>query len=252
MTLKNITVTKSQLFMWDQCPAKFEYHYIRRVPIEELGIEVEIGRGFHSFSSRFFDMVDHDALMRIKCADKAFELFEQLLPEEPMLVREGCQNFIRFEANQWEQMVRHQKDPLRYWIPVDTEREIVVHDDMALLHVDRIDRLADESLCIIEYKPQIHPQFIKRELAFYAIYVEKAKIYDQPVTHVGCFGYRTNEAQFWPVSTRINKNIQLKVAQFRTARLAGSYPKRKSFICQWCWYVNHCYKEENEQDEGGV
>lgn len=252
--LTDIWVRKSGYMSWRRCPYSFDLHFIQDIEpdVEDVAVVAKVGISSHSWFAGFFDDVDYDALKRIRSYRSAYQLFKPMLPDHPIL-NSYCDNFIQFEASEWERISRSTSDPVKYWAPLWRELELEVPKVGFSHHIDRIDLLPSGSLIIIEYKPKVRPTSIREELSFYAIGVMASEMIEQPVSHVGCYGYATAEAKSWPIKPKMLHRVTKHVTDMRRdikdhrEGKPNMFPKKESMGCSWCWWNAACHPEEAEE-----
>jgi len=231
-----IFIHKTHLQTWIDCPMKYKLWFIDRQTFEPT-IGMQVGQQFHDFARDFFEFIDYEALASAATLGDILKVFKPLVIFErmPPILRQLCENFVQFEAKRYELLMKQTDDPIYYFTPV--AREVFLRDERQLIEgtIDRIDRLRDETLCIIEYKtgrPEI--RVAKRELAFYALLVHVRQRFEKPVTHLAVYNPDQNKFHVQPVRRRVLQVARRRLQQFRKAHELGVFPPRPGPRCAWC------------------
>ena len=264
-TDQNEYIRKSGLEAWIQCPKRYELLYLKGYEAQDT-IEMQIGRIFHKFARDLFYWIDYDELQRLSNRQyeiydpHVYEYFETLIYNMPKLVEPLCRNFILFEAKRWTQWLRSYSNPLKYFKPVDVEREIVTPAIGLRGTVDRIDNIP-EGLVVIEYKTgkrqlqqpstphQSYYQALRRELAFYSILINDSHIYETPVTHIAYYNPRTEESFCELLTKGLVDVARRRIRQLTDARAIGKYPRREGDHCSMCIALRPCLEDRNHEKE---
>lgn len=241
---------------WIQCPRKYKLMFIEKAEKQNVLPALPQGRWLHSFFNVFFDKIVPEELLKKTDLSNTLGYFRSLVPSiEENVVRSAVQNFIEFEANEWINL-RGVPDPLRYFVPIAREKVFIVkeREEGSFLgragHVDRIDRMLDENLIVIDYKPRIgNLSSMRRELCFYQELVNASHLYDKRVTHWGCFGYRQKQVFAEPSNPRTRTAMYKQIARMKKSILENDYPMKVSDNCVTCWFNYLCVWEMKEVEE---
>jgi len=208
--------------------------------------EMELGTNFHDFARDFFEFLDYETLVHQTTIEGVRQLFRFLiLPETPDILKELCENFVLFESERYWKLKKTTLDPMYYFKPAKTELYIQDKDSQMAGIVDRIDRMSDDSLAIVEYKtgnPKIPS--VKRELAFYKILIENAKIFEEPIRWMVIYNPNHNKYHLSKFSPQLMSACRRRIVQFKRAHQIDQFPKRESLICTWCQYKGICLEND--------
>jgi len=240
---------KSPLMAWIQCPRKYKLMFVDKAEKQVPSVVIE-GRMNHKVFCDFFDWIDKEHLKTLKNLTQAIEYFRTLMPPTDNLsIMKAMENFWRFEAYEWVSL-RDVPDPLRYFIPVAREKVFIVkkREEGPFLgfagHVDRIDRMLDENLIVIDYKPKIYNiSSLRRELCFYQQLINDSHVYDRRVTHWGCFEYRIGKTFYESSNPRTKAAIDKQISRMKKSILENNYPMKISDHCVNCWFNYICVEE---------
>lgn len=223
---------------WIICPRFYEQRWLLDRPMKN-GVELQLGRKFHLMAHDFFDEVPRDDLLKCRNKEEVFDLLKVFIPDNAIL-GEWMTNFVNWEINQWLGLcaIMPPKKALGFWIPLDTELEIVTDD--AEYHFDRIDRLIwQDAIVVIEYKSGkwFNKTSLRKELVFYNNAINTLKRYQLPCPYIGYYNPQLNkEWREYVTMTQRTKNKQL-VAEFK---YADTFPCRRSTFCAYCSYFLDC------------
>ena len=240
---------KSMLQIWMQCPLRFKMEFIENRP-RQVTYEMQLGSMFHDFARDFFDFVDLKTASRCKSLKEVSSLFGKLvLPEFPPVLKKLCRNFTAFEAARYWTL--RERNRLDIYMPV--ARELTIEDPKTMLAgtIDRIDKMADDTLCIVEYKtgnPQIRS--VQRELAFYKILLDAVGIYDEQIKWLAIYNPDRQKFYVRTFSTQLVRATQRRIGQFWRSYQKGIFEAKPGFRCIFCPHKNDCpYIIGGESDE---
>jgi len=246
----NPYIRKSMLKAFLDCPKKYELMFVKKVPFVGTFV-MHIGRLFHEYARDFFAKLDYDRLVTLNdvtdrmLQDKVKSLMLESVPTQP-IVRELCHNFVDFEASRWIKLVMMYEEPLEYYKPVAIELYVSAPSEGIEGTVDRIDRLSTQNYVNIEYKTtsKLRNYDVRKELAFYNIMLNSAKVLDRPITHIGYYNPRINKWFCEPMTRRLMQNTRRKILQFKQALELQNFPKNEGFYCAFCPVLRYCMEEE--------
>jgi len=201
-----------------------------------------LGSNFHDFARDFFEFLDYDTLMHQTTEEGVRQLFRFLiLPEIPDILRALCENFVLFEAQRFWRLKKTTLDPLHYFKPLDTELYVQDKDSGMAGIVDRVDWMSDDTLAIIEYKTgNPHIPSVKRELAFYRVLLQNAKIYKELINWMVVYNPNQNKFYLSKFSYQLMGAMQRRLDQFKRAHEVDKFPKRDGLYCAWCMFKGLC------------
>jgi len=204
---------------------------------------MHVGTLFHEFARDFFDFLDYETLMTLNSLDDVREHFKTFVVDQPPVVKRLCYNFIELEAQRFWKLREQTSDPLRYFKPVATELHVADKNLGLEGTVDRIDRMLDENLAIVEYKtgsPNIRS--VRLELGFYVILLQSRY---PNIRYIVIYNPTHQKFHLDEVSPRLLSTVRRRIAQFRRAQELGEYPPRPGLHCAWCIMKKYC-KEVRE------
>jgi len=205
---------------------------------------------FHEFAKDFFDYVDLKTARKCQTLDEVKQVFRRLvLPEFPKVLRKLCVNFTSFEALRYWTL--RKRGRLDLYMPI--ARELTVSDPQSLMAgtIDRIDRMEDGSLCIVEYKtgrPQIRS--VQRELAFYKILLENAQVYKSPINWLAIYNPTENKFYVKKFTDQLVRATRRRIRQFWRALERDEFEAKPGLHCTWCPVKHICPVVGGEQNEG--
>jgi len=236
-----VKIRKSMMVDYDMCPYKFKRKYLDKIPAVFSPI-AQLGTDFHSFADLFFDVVDYGALQKATTIEEVRSIMRKTLDVANPSLSRLCLNFIDFEVDHFMRVRDIGKE---YFFPL--AREVTLHTKALKGTVDRIDLLADDTLCVFEYKtsPSLHLPLIRKECAFYKLLVEKSGKFDRDVSSYACFNPAIPEFVFG----KIHKNSVRKVVQtlknINRSLKQNDFPKKVGPGCLYCDDRMSCLVSEN-------
>ncbi len=148
MTFKNKHLSYSRLSRFEKCPLSFKLHYIDEKSAEP-GVALIFGKNIHSVLERL--LLEHRDAKKIGVLDakRAVELWQQIWAETGLsgaeVFQEGfdiLKSFIRDQGVvDWKEV-----------LAIEEEFVLPVGPFSVLGYIDRVDRIDDETVEIIDYK----------------------------------------------------------------------------------------------------
>jgi len=238
-----LTIRKSHIMSWLQCPYRYKLEFIDGLKPEIDIIEAEIGRYFHDFAAMFFEELDYETLYTYDNYADVIGLFSLFLePTMPKLVRPLCENFIGMEARRY--LVLKQSGFQHLFKPFEVELELAevrLTNNIELQgHIDRIDNIVPNQLCVIEYKTHKTFQFPRFELGFYSVLLHHHKRYKTPIK-IAMYNPRLNIWKFEDVTERLLRTVRRHILSFANALKQNIFEKIKTDQCRFCFFLKTCY-----------
>jgi hypothetical protein len=255
-------IRKSAFMTFKQCPKRFEYlyndpHYWDYGSTDDKSnMKTWRGNQFHDGVDNFWKKLEKWHYWKedvIECNIP----FGTMLPEhEDQLVNEWFDWFAEIERNRFNDLL--DKNQLEYFKPVANELQVYYENTIDRTgHIDRIDRIGEKELCIVEYKAGLSYDMeipdrltsMNSEIGFYVQILNNTKVYpDDKITH-------------WKVINPIHKKvwinkispISLRTVEKVYADIVDRITNKKSFdrkvgpLCHHCPYMDDCdpfYGEE--------
>ena len=252
----------SRLSTFEDCPKRFEYRYVLKIPSDTDGIEAFVGKRAHEVLERLYLAVEKGAIPSLpQVVHRYNALFEeQYDPGRVRIVREGTP--LEFYRRYGERCV---SDFYRSHYPFDGDQTLALEhrvtfglDDTGRYRfqgiIDRLSRARDGAIEICDYKTSKRMPSQKqldedRQLALYQIGLAN-RYPDQPIRLVWHFLAHNRRL----TSTRTPD--QLETLRARTKDVVDrigaetEFKPRRSALCDWCEYNDRCpiYPKKNQQN----
>jgi putative RecB family exonuclease len=243
----------SRLSSFENCPRKFQYRYLWKIPAESESIEGFVGKRVHEVLEKLHRIADQG---RVPTLPKVLWRFQQMFDEayDPLkvrIVREGTP--LSFYRELGEHCIAN------YYhdhYPFDRDRTIALEERITLDldgsgryrlqgFIDRIARAPDGAIEIQDYKTSARVPSQKqldedRQLALYQMGIGARFGEGKPVRLVWHFLRKGRTL----VSTRTPKQLETLGAQTRTLidriREERVFAPKTSALCGWCEYREGC------------
>jgi len=229
------------IIAYNNCPKLFKYLYVDGRPLEPSR-EVLIGRTFHKCAFELFERAQWERMEEMRTLEEVSRYLESLVQVDDPELKQYWRNFCRFEAAHYGRVKRLLLGQ-EFWFPVAKELRIEL-DDFFTKGIDRIDKMSDGTLMVIEYKcsEEMHVPTIRLETTFYALLLDwwgKMK----PVTYIGCINPKLD--QFWmePVKRQTMVRLAHIVGKIKNAMETQQYPKNVTGRCRYCTFAQECLWE---------
>ena len=188
MAFKNKHLSYSRLSRFEQCPLSFKLHYIDEQEAEP-GVSLRFGKGIHTVLERL--LLDHKKKQRVGVLDAnhAVELWQQVWAEAGLsgvdVFEEGLDILKGFVRDQgvvdWQDV-----------LAIEEEFHLPAGPFTVLGYIDRIDRVDDETVEIIDYKS--NRQLFTRE---------------EVDTNLQMSLYHLAAQQLWPWASRVRLTFHM-------------------------------------------
>lgn len=255
----------SRISSFEDCPKKFQFRYVLKIPSETEGVEAFVGKRVHEVLERLYEFVDRGQVPPLqKVVDRYLQMFdEQYDPGRIRIVKPGTDRAFYRDLG-----VRCLHNYYRRHYPFDAgetlgieERVLFALDEDGRYRmqgiIDRISRTPDGVIEIHDYKTgQWVPSQKKldedRQLALYQLGLQKVYGPKQPmrlVWHYVAKGVtRTSERTSEQLEALRSKTIE----RIDEIQIESRYEARKSRLCDWCEYQSICPLFQAEGEAAGA
>jgi putative RecB family exonuclease len=246
------TYSHSRLSSFENCPKKFQYRYVLKIPAQSEGIEAFVGKRVHEILERLYVFVDQGMVPGIeKVVSRYHALYEEHVHPALRIVKADM-TFDDYRKN-GERCLRNfyrQNYPFDGDETLALEERVVFNLDEAGDYkmqgiIDRLVRSRDGTVEIHDYKtgrylPPQRQLDTDRQLALYQIGLEKRFGTEQPMRLVWHYLQQGQRKS----STRSPEQL----AALRTQTIdvieriegAKEFPTQRSKLCDWCEYKQFC------------
>ena len=249
MTLQR-KIRKTAFMNYKNCEKQFWYFYNDDERYDGYGGKssnpaLQRGTDFHNAADTFFDNIN----------GYSYEDFRAALPFGDNL-HYYYDWFAKIEWTRYELLAN--KD---YFKPLACE--LIVEGDVGKGHVDRIDKISETELQIVEYKTgksydmekSWAPTKMNAEIGFYARLIEEGKYYPDMTIKTWKVINPTLQKQWVnkisPISLKAVDRTMLEMVEkilapgdFR-GKLDTLFPPTQTPLCGWCPYIQDCLFESN-------
>ncbi|MFP8878307.1 MAG: PD-(D/E)XK nuclease family protein [Myxococcota bacterium] len=260
------TYSHSRLSTFEDCPKRFEYRYVLKIPAETDGIEAFVGKRVHEVLERLYIAVGRGLMPGLpRVLARYQQLFDDSFdPQRIRIVREGVP--VSFYRTIGERCLT---DYYRRHYPFDDGETLGIEQHVSFSLdddgkyklqgiIDRIVRASDGTIEIHDYKtgrrlPNQQQLDTDRQLALYQIGLAE-QYPGQPMRLVWHYLQQNQR----PTSTRTPE--QLATLRSDTMHLIDrirtefEYKPKRSGLCDWCEYNDRCpiYPDKGLGTRSGV
>jgi putative RecB family exonuclease len=242
----------SRLATFEDCPKRFEYRYVLKIPSDSEGIEAFVGKRVHEVLERLYLAVEKGNVPTLPQVLYRYNaLFDEAYdPARVRIVREGTP--VEFYRRYGE---RCTSDFYQSQYPFDGDETVALEhhvtfalDDTKTYRfqgfIDRLSRARDGAIEICDYKTSKRmPSQAKldedRQLALYQIGLSH-RYPDQPIRLVWYFLAHNRRV----TSTRTPDQLNLLRAKTKDVvdRIGEEteFKPKRSALCDWCEYNDRC------------
>ncbi len=243
----------SRLSSFEDCPRKFQYRYVLKLPAESEGIEGFMGKRVHEVLERLYRFTEEGRIPALGRVLERFRLWwnEHYDPERVRIVREGL------DAEHYQRLgERCLTAYYRRNYPFDADETLAVEERVAFSldgtrryrlqgFVDRVVRARDGALEIHDYKtsarlPRQSQLDGDRQLALYQMGLAQRYGEGRPVRLV--WHYLAHDR----VCTSQRTPEQLEALRAETIALIDRIRAEQDFeprpgpLCRWCEFADRC------------
>ncbi len=247
------TFSHSRLSSFENCPKKFEYRYVQRIPAESESIEGFVGKRVHEVLERLYKVAQRGQVPSLARVVHRYHALwdEQFDPARVRIVRAGTDtDFYRQYGERCLSNYYRSHYPFEGDETLGLEQKVVFSlndsDDYRIQGiVDRIVRARDGALEVHDFKtarrvPSQNQLDRDRQLALYQIGVSERYGRGEPIRLVWHF-LSQNQTR---TSTR--SDAQLDALRRKTIDLIDRIRDETRFkakpgpLCDWCEYRDRC------------
>jgi putative RecB family exonuclease len=254
---KNV-FSHSRLATFEDCPKRFEYRYVLKIPAESEGIEAFVGKRVHEVLERLYLAAGRGQVPSLaKVLHRYDRLFEESYDAARIrIVRKDTPlEFYRSYGR------RCLSDYYRRHYPFDADETIAVeHHVLFALDdgsepagiaryrlqgiIDRLVRARDGTIEIHDYKtakrmPTAEQIEKDRQLALYQIGLTE-RYPDEPIRLVWHFLSRDRIYTSTRSPEQLETLRQETIGSIDRVRAATQFEPRRSGLCDWCEYNDRC------------
>ena len=243
----------SRLSSFEDCPRKFHYRYVQKLPVETESIEAFAGKRVHEVLERLYQFTGRGAVPSLGRVIERFRALwdESFDAERIRIAREGADAEL-YRSNG----VRCLTNYYRRHYPFDRGETLGIEERVAFSLddgdryrvqgvIDRVVRAPDDAIEIHDYKtgqrvPRQSALDQDRQLALYQIGLARTRKVDGPVRLVWHY-LRQGTVR---VSQRDPQ--QLRALESETLDLVGRIASEREYapvpgrLCAWCEYRDGC------------
>jgi len=243
----------SRLSSFEQCPKKFEYRYVLKLPSETEGIEGFTGKLVHAVIERLHLVLAKGQVPSLEKVVRRFRILwdERYDADRIRIVRKGLAAGFYIKNGE-----RCLENFYRRHYPFEADETVGVEDRVFFSLdddgrykmqgiVDRIVRARDGAIEIHDYKtgqrvPSQKQLDEDRQLAFYQMGLGPRLGYEKPYRLV--WHYLLKDAV--RTSTRTPEQIESlrgeTISLIDEIRATTEFPAKPSALCDWCEYGDRC------------
>jgi len=283
MTLTNngIRLSPTAISLYYDCPRRFFYVYIRKIPEKPTAAMVR-GTITHKVLDHFFNYVN---IADIQEGDwqiiwKRFKkvLFSLLEAEWKTIGKDypDCYTSKEKKKEDYEETKRFfdfyaaklafslldklstmnkgskwfETELKRFFYPKDRELKLRLDDNNMSGIVDKTLSLFGKGIAIVDYKtskcplPHYIPKsHLKQGKAYAYLWKEK---FDELPKHISFYYLRTGESVYYPISERDVDEIKQDIKEIRSKKpVPAEFPKNKTKLCDYCDFKGFCWKKSS-------
>jgi putative RecB family exonuclease len=243
----------SRLSSFEDCPRKFQYRYVLRIPSDSDSIEGFVGKRVHEVLERLYRVVETRGVPRLERVIQRFDRLweEHYDPDRTRIVRNEN------DAEYYRSMgTRCLTNYYRRFYPFDGDETLGLEKRVAFdLDPDRryrmqgfIDRLVkakDGAIEIHDFKTsQRMPSQARldddRQLALYQIGVGRQYGEDRPVRLVWHYLQPNRSASSTRTPEQLEELRKRTMGLIDRIRAETEYEPRTGPLCRWCEYADYC------------
>jgi len=243
----------SRLASFEDCPRKFHYRYVEKVPVDTEGVEAFVGKRVHEVLERLYHFTGRGMVPSLaKVLDRFRAMWaEAWRPERIRIVREGMEP-QHYRANGERCLTNYYRRhyPFERGETLGLEERVSFALDTAGGYrvqgvVDRIVRAPDDAIEIHDYKtgqrvPRQEQLDQDRQLALYQIGVAERFEHTGPIRLVWHYllsdQQRTSSRTPEALASLRGETMDL-IDRIRAER---AFEPRPSALCRWCEYSEIC------------
>lgn len=244
----------SRLSTFEQCPLKFKYRYIERIPVEfEKTIEAFLGEVVHEALEWLYMQIKEKKIPSLDAVIEHYATkWQESFSKENLKIREGAtekeffEKGIRLLINYYTQYFPFED------ITLEIEKEILISLDSEEKYKIQgfIDRIAynpkTKQYEVHDYKianslPQKEKIEQDRQLALYSMGVKDMFGQEQDILLV--WHYLSYNKTIYSKRTKeqLEELKKQTIELIKKIETAKEFPPVRSPLCNWCEYKKYCY-----------
>jgi len=243
----------SRISSFENCPKKFHFRYVLKVPSETEGVEAFVGKRVHEILERLYEFVDRQQIPSIKkVIDRYYlEFDEHYDPERVRIVKDGVDlAFYRDLGARCLENYYRRHYPFDAGETLGIEERVLFELDEAGQYrlqgiIDRISRAPDGTIEIHDYKtgqwiPNQKALDSDRQLALYQIGLQKVYGPDQPMRLVWHYVAKNVTRTSVRSEEQLSELRRETIARIDEIQRESRFEAKKSRLCDWCEYRSLC------------
>jgi putative RecB family exonuclease len=249
------TYSHSRLSSFEDCPRKFKYRYVLKIPTDTEGIEGFVGKIVHDVLERLYIAARKGQIPSFpRVIARYHQLFDDAYDEQRIRIvrRENPLHFYRELGEHCLANYYHEHYPFDRDETISTEEHVVfelgrVDDQVVKIQgfIDRVSRAKDGAIEIHDYKtgkrvpsqPQIDQD---RQLALYQMGMSKRFSQDQPFRLVWHFLQRGRTRTSTRSAGQLDDLRESTLDLIRQINTEKKFAPRATPLCSWCEFNQRC------------
>ena len=256
------TYSHSRIETYGNCPLKFKYTYVEKVPVERRdGIEAFLGSRVHdTFEKMYKDLRMEKKWSLEETLGYYSEIWEKNWSDSIFICRK------EYDATHYRKIGdRCITDYYNRYSPFDQDKTLGLETNVNFAlskkgeykitgYIDRLSEVEDGHYEIHDYKtggylPTQDKLDEDRQLALYSIAIKErftdAKKVDL-VWHYVAFDKEFRSSRTDKQLEELKKETLGKIMEIEAAKEAGDFPATESSLCGWCEFADLCPKKKHE------
>ena len=214
-----MAISKSKAMCFDNCPLKYRFIYIDKLPRQPAGPALENGIKVHDFSESFFDRC------KIENNNLNFNM--------PKDMNNDMLNIMEIEHKRFNFLKHHKR--LDLFKPKFLEIHLEDKDLNLHGYIDRIEENRDGTLTLMELKTGKQYPTVKLELDFYRLLCDSNAI--DISSHAVIY---SRDAMVKPIKFTGYNKIKKIINNLTTAIDNDDFKPKKNKWCHWCEFKDLC------------
>lgn len=247
--MTEIQLSQSRIAAYKQCPKKYWYRYIKGVKPSEHWPQLVKGNFVHDVLERWVKGILRDEEPK-RCLQEAFKYFRYSQCYQDF----GIEKYVN-EIIGWLRKLYEDYEARRY-IPIAAEQKIEFRYRGIVMtgRIDRVDRINDSTIKIIDYKTVKDPQYLTQfQLGVYHMGAKYGSLKHQ-------YGDKTIQVAY----VLLRHNVREQPYTFTEEQLDGfldeiegaaeeiktdtTWKPKPCKMCQYCDYFVACTRERDNVD----
>jgi len=249
----------SRISSFENCPKKFQFRYVLKIPSETEGVEAFVGKRVHEVLERLYEFVDREQIPPLKkVVDRYFQLFDEHYdPERVLIVKSGTdRDFYRDYGARCLESYYRRHYPFDAGETLGIEERVLFDLDGSGQYrvqgiIDRISRAPDGTIEIHDYKtgrwvPKQETLDEDRQLALYQLGLQKVYGPEHPMRLVWHYVGRGMTCTSERSPEQLEALRTSTIDRIDAIQRESDYEPKRSRLCDWCEYKSICplFQEE--------